>query len=71
MALGAFNDPALLNVFLDGLKDDNSLIKIGSLKALSNLDDRSLLDFVRPLTESPDEDVRSAAQNVIEKLEGI
>ncbi|HOG39599.1 MAG TPA: HEAT repeat domain-containing protein [Syntrophorhabdaceae bacterium] len=71
MALGAFNDPTLLNVFLDGLKDDNSLIKIGSLKALSNLDDRSLLDFVRPLTESPDEDVRSAAQNVIEKLEGI
>lgn len=71
MALGAFEDYTLLDVFLGGLKDENSLIKIGSLKALSNLNDRGVLEFVRPLTESADEDVRSTAEGVVERLEGI
>jgi len=71
MALGSFGDHALLDIFLKGLADDNSLIKIGSLKALSNLNDRDVLQFVRPFIDSLDEDVRSTAESVVEKLEGM
>jgi HEAT repeat protein len=68
-ALGAFEDRTLFEIFIWGLADDNSLIKIGSLKALSDLHDVRAIEHVRPFALSADEDVRSTAEFVITKLE--
>jgi HEAT repeat protein len=70
-ALGSFEDHDLFETFVTGLDDENSLIKIGSLKALSDLADAGAIEHVRSLAMSSDEDVRSTAQFVMEKLESI
>ena len=62
LALGAFEDPSLFELLIEGLNDENSLIKIGSLKALSDLKDNRAIVYVEPFVESDDEDVRSAAE---------
>lgn len=62
LALGAFEDPSLFELFIKGLNDENSLIKIGSLKALSDLKDKRAVEYVKPFVESKDEDVRSASE---------
>jgi HEAT repeat protein len=67
-ALGAFEDHTLFEVFLKGLADENSLIKIASLKALSDLKDARALEYVQPFTLSDDADVRSTAEFVMTKL---
>ncbi|OPX98293.1 MAG: putative lyase [Syntrophorhabdus sp. PtaU1.Bin002] len=69
LALGAFEDVSLFQLFVRGLGDDNNVIKIGSLKALSDLNDARAVIHVRPFVESHDEDIRSTAELVIRSLE--
>lgn len=68
LALGAFEDPSLFELFINGLNDDNNLIKIGSLKALSDLKDKKAVVFVKPFTRHKDDDVRSTAEFVMKTL---
>jgi HEAT repeat protein len=67
-ALAVFGDPSLFPIFVGGLKDENNLIKIGSLKALSELHDKRAIHHIRPFTKSIDEDVSTAATLALEKL---
>jgi HEAT repeat protein len=67
-ALAAFEDLSLFSVFAAGLKDENDLIKIGSLKALSGLHNKRAIPHILPFTKSVDEDVSSAATLALEKL---
>jgi HEAT repeat protein len=69
LALGAFEIPSLFDVFLQGLNDKENLIKIGSLKALSDLNDERALPYIIPFTESQDEDIRSTAEYAVERFE--
>jgi len=69
LALGAFKDASLFQLFVGGLGDDSSVIKIGSLKALSDLNDARAVIHVKPFVESHDEDIRSTAEFVIKNLE--
>jgi hypothetical protein len=68
LALGAFEDPLLFELFVKGLNDENNLIKIGSLKALSDLKDKKAVIFVKPLIKDKDDDVRSTAEFVMDSL---
>lgn len=68
LALGALEDPLLFELFVEGLNDKSSLIKIGSLKALSDLKDRRAATYVKPLVGDKDEDVRSTAEFVLANL---
>ena len=68
LALGAFEDPSLFELFINGLGDENNLIKIGSLKALSDLKDKKAIVFVKPLIKHKDDDVRSTAEFVMNNL---
>ena len=69
LALGAFENGSLFEIFLKGLDDDNNLIKIGSLKALSDLNDKRALSYIRPFAQSQNEDIRSTAEYMIERLD--
>ena len=68
LALGAFEDPSLFELFVKGLDDESNLIKIGSLKALSDLKDQKAVNYVKPLTKHTDDDVRSTAEFVMNYL---
>jgi hypothetical protein len=68
LALGALEDPSLFELFVQGLNDENSLIKIGSLKALSDLKDKKAIAYVEPLVNNKDDDVRSTAEFVMSSL---
>ncbi len=68
LALGAFEDPSLFELFIEGLNDENSLIKIGSLKALSDLKDHRAIAYVKPFINNKDDDVRSTAEFVMNSL---
>lgn len=70
-ALSSFEDGSLFDTFTSGLEDDNSIIKIGCLKALSDLNDVRALNYVMPFVQSDDEDIRSTAEFVINKLEAF
>jgi HEAT repeat protein len=70
-ALDAFRDHTLFDLFLKGLEDENSLIKIGSVNALSGLEDPRALLHIVPFTESEDDDVRSSAEAAIGRLENL
>ena len=67
LALGAFRDPTLLEIFKEGLSDENGLIVIGCIRALADLDDSHSLQYVRPFLGSLNDDIRSAAESVINK----
>jgi HEAT repeat protein len=67
-ALSAFREKDLAPVFLKGLEEENSLMKIGSMKALSDLNDSDVIPYIMPLTASTDDDVRSTAEFVLSKL---
>jgi HEAT repeat protein len=69
LALGVFEIPSLFEIFLQGLSDNASLIKIGSLKALCDLNDKRALPYIRPFVQSHDEDIRSTAEYVLERFE--
>jgi HEAT repeat protein len=67
-ALAVFGDASLFSTFVGGLKDENNLIKIGSLKALSELHDKRAIPHIRPFTKSIDEDVSTAATLALSML---
>jgi len=66
LALGSLEDHTLFDVLVKGLEDENNIIKIGSLKALSGLNDKRALDFIKPYLSSDDDDIRVAAESVLE-----
>lgn len=71
LALGSFEDSSLFDILLKGLEDENNIIKIGSLKALSSLNDKRALEFIMPYLNSEDEDIRAAAESVLERFTDI
>ncbi len=68
-ALGVFEDNALFNIFVKGLNDENGLITIGCIRALADLNDKKAREYIIPFADSQNEDIKSAAQSVLEKLE--
>jgi HEAT repeat protein len=70
-ALDSFRDHTLFDLFIRGLKDENNLLKIGSMKALGDLEDPRALVSIAPFTESDDEDIRSTAEFTISRLENL
>jgi HEAT repeat protein len=58
----------LLTVFFGALKEKDNLIKIGALKALSELKDKRAIPQIRPYTKSGDQDLKTAAQVALERL---
>jgi HEAT repeat protein len=68
VALGAFGDKSLFPIFLNALKEKENLIKIGGLKALSELRDNRAIPHIRPYTKSTDDDVKTAAMMAVGKL---
>ncbi len=70
-ALDGFRDGSLFDLFLEGLEDENSLIKIGSVNALSSLNDPKALLYIEPFTRSEDEDIRSTAEAALSRLENL
>lgn len=67
-ALAAFRDRELFDVFIVGLRDENTLIKIGSIKALCDLSDTAAVPLVRPFVKSQDAALRSVAEAALEQL---
>ncbi len=67
-ALAVFREHSLFDVFIGGLRDENTLIKIGSIKALSDLSDPAALPHVTPFARSQDATLRSAASAALNKL---
>jgi HEAT repeat protein len=70
-AMSSFEDHSLFDTFAKGLEDQNNIIKIGCLKALSDLNDTRALNYIMPFVQSDDEDVRSTAEFVMNKLEAF
>ncbi|HEY3278622.1 MAG TPA: HEAT repeat domain-containing protein [Syntrophorhabdaceae bacterium] len=70
-ALDGFKDRSLFDLFLAGLEDEESLIRIGSVNALSDLEDPRALLHIVPFTESEDEDIRSSAEAAVSRLENL
>jgi len=68
LALGSFGDNNLFEIFLKGLESDSNIIKLGSLKALSNFNDKRVLDYIRPYLMSENEDIKMAAEGILEKF---
>lgn len=71
LALGSFKDDNLFNIFLKGLNSDSDIIKLGSLKALSYLEDIKVIDYVKPYLMSNNDDLRFAAEEILEKFQLI
>ena len=67
-ALGALGDRALIPVISEGLADENTLIKIGSIKALADLGDETAGPSVEPFTRSEDPTLRSVAEAALKEL---
>ena len=67
-ALASFREHSLLNVFINGLRDENTLIKIGSIKALADLRDPSAFPHVASFVRSHDAALRSAANAALKQL---
>jgi HEAT repeat protein len=66
--LAALRDHSLFNIFTGGLRDESTLIKIGSIKALSDLADTTAIVHVRPFMNSQDAALRSAAGAAVKEL---
>lgn len=69
LALGAFGDKNLFHIFLKGLESDENIIKLGSLKALSNLCDKRALEYITPYLTSENDDLRIAAEEILERFQ--
>jgi HEAT repeat protein len=67
-ALAALRDHSLLDVFVGALRDESALIKIGSIKALSDLGDATAIAYVGPFMKSQDVALRSAASAAVKEL---
>jgi HEAT repeat protein len=70
-ALGVFEDGLLFNIFVNGLNDENGLIIIGCIRALADLNDKRAMVYILPFTDSTNEDIKSTAVSVLEKLERV
>ncbi len=70
-ALGSFEDPALFGIFVKGLQDDNGLITIGCIRALADLNDVRAVDHIRPFMESANDDIKSAAELVLSRMQTV
>jgi HEAT repeat protein len=70
-ALGVFEDSLLFNIFVNGLNDENGLIIIGCIRALADLNDKKAMAYILPFTDSANEDIKSTAVSVLEKLERV
>jgi len=68
-ALGVFEDSSLFDIFVNGLNDENGLIIIGCIRALADLNDKKAMVYILPFTDSTNEDIKSTAVSVLEKLE--
>ncbi len=66
--LAVFKDHALFDVFVGGLGDENTLIKIGSIKALSDLGDPAAISHIKPFTKNQDVALRSVAGAAVKQL---
>jgi HEAT repeat protein len=55
-------------VISEGLADENTLIKIGSIKALADLGDETAGPSVAPFTQSADPTLRSVAEAALNAL---
>ena len=70
-ALAALRDHSLFDVFAGGLRDENTLIKIGSIKALSDLSDAAAIAHVKPFARSQDAALRSIASAALKQLQQV
>jgi HEAT repeat protein len=70
-ALAVFEDSLLFNIFVNGLNDENGLIIIGCIRALADLNDKKAMVYILPFTDSTNEDIKSTAVSVLEKLERV
>ncbi len=70
-ALGSFEDPSLFDIFKKGLEDANGLIIIGCIRALADLNDMRAMQIIRPFMDNSNDDIRSAAETVISKMESM
>jgi HEAT repeat protein len=70
-ALSAFEDSSLFDAFVNGLGDENSIIRIGCMKALADLNNPVALKYIYPFVQSDDDDIRSTAEFVISRLEEL
>lgn len=68
-ALGSFEDPGLFGIFTEGLKDANGLITIGCIRALADLNDTRAIDYIRPFADNANDDIRSAAEMVLSRIQ--
>jgi HEAT repeat protein len=70
-ALAVLRDHSLFDVFAGGLRDENTLIKIGSIKALSDLSDVAAISHVKPFARSQDAALRSIATAALKQLQQV
>lgn len=70
-ALGAFEDPTLFDIFAKGLQDENGLITIGCIRALADLNDMRAMGYIRPYVGNANDDISSAAEMVVSKMESL
>ena len=67
--MGSFEDPALFGIFVKGLQDENGLITIGCIRALADLNDMRAMDHIRPFVDNANDDIRSAAEMVLSRMQ--
>ena len=70
-ALGSFEDPGLFGIFVRGLEDANGLITIGCIRALADLNDARATDYIRPFTDNVNDDIRSTAETVLNRMQAL
>jgi len=70
-ALGAFEDRDLFDIFAKGLDDENGLITIGCIRALADLNDARAEEYIRPYVDNANDDIRSAAEMVVSKIQRV
>ncbi len=68
-ALGSFEDPGLFTTFTKGLRDTNGLITIGCIRALAELNDARAMDHIRPFVDNANDDIKSAAELVLSRIQ--
>lgn len=68
LALGSFEIPTFIDLFISGLCDKETLIKIGCLKALTCLKDKRAIPYIKPLIKNADKDIKSTAEQALSIL---
>jgi len=68
-ALASFQDISLFPLFVRGLEEENKLLKIASIKALSALKDKKALTVLKPLLFEQDQEIRDAVSTVLKEFE--